>query len=66
MSHREMPDELLAGVSEEKRSFLKRLVAGTAFAVPVILSFSMDGLKLKAAYGASPGKPPVSPKGVGE
>jgi len=60
MSHREMPDELLAEVSEEKRNFLKRLIAGTAFAVPVILSFSMDSLKLKAAYGASPSGP-VSP-----
>jgi len=61
VEERELPEDLLAKVSAEKRGFLKKLVIGTSFAVPLILSFSMDGLKLKAAYGACPSRPPVSP-----
>ena len=43
-------DELLARVDPEKRSFLKALVVGTAFVVPTVASFSMDGLSLHAAH----------------
>jgi hypothetical protein len=43
-------DELLARIDPAKRSFLKALVVGTAFAVPTVASFSMDGLSLHAAH----------------
>jgi hypothetical protein len=52
MGNREVPDEVLAKVSEEKRGFLKKIITGTAFAIPVIMSFSMDDLRLKVAYGS--------------
>jgi hypothetical protein len=38
---------LLEAVDERRRDFIKKVVVGTAFAVPVINSFSMDGLKLR-------------------
>jgi hypothetical protein len=38
---------VLEGVDESRRGFVKKVLIGTAFAVPVINSFSMDGLKLR-------------------
>ena len=42
-------------VDETKRDALRSLVAGTAFAVPMIASFSMSGLKVNEAnaYGGN-------------
>lgn len=37
-------EKTLEKVDPEKRSFLKTLIATTAFAVPTFVSFSMDGL----------------------
>jgi hypothetical protein len=36
--------ELLANVDEAKRSFLRKLVIGTAYAAPAVASFSLAGL----------------------
>jgi len=52
---KEFPDELLTKVDGNKRTFLKKVVIGAAFALPLMLSFSMDGVRLKAAYGQSGG-----------
>jgi len=66
---------ILKAVDEPRRDFIKRVVIGTAFAVPVINSFSMDGLKLRMvgnqaradeekafdSPGPGPGGPPISP-----
>jgi hypothetical protein len=41
-------DSLLKKVDIERRVVLKRLILGTVFAVPVITSFPMDGLKMYA------------------
>lgn len=38
---------ILKAVDEPRRDFIKKVVIGTAFAVPVINSFSMDGLKVR-------------------
>jgi len=46
MKNRRDNDNLLQKVDREKRDFLKKVVVGTAFAVPVINSFSMEGLKI--------------------
>jgi hypothetical protein len=43
-------DELLERIDPEKRAFLKALVVSTAFAVPTVASFSMEGLSLHAAH----------------
>ena len=46
MEKRFKDEEMLEGVDEKRRDFIKKVVIGTAFAVPVINSFSMDGLKI--------------------
>jgi hypothetical protein len=51
----EIKKDLLEKVDVKKRDFLKKLVISSVFAVPVIASFSMDGIRLKAAYGQSGG-----------
>lgn len=35
----------LEGVEPDRRAFLKKLAVGTAFATPVVASFSMTGIK---------------------
>ena len=40
-------EDILKEVDEQRRDFIKKVVVGTAFAVPVIHSFSMDGLKVR-------------------
>lgn len=37
---------LLDQIDENKRDFMKRVIVGSAFAVPLINSFSMDGLRI--------------------
>ena len=44
-------DEALDDVGADRRSFLKRVVVGSAFAVPVVASFSMSGVQ--AVYAQS-------------
>ena len=51
MEQRFRNEAILETVNEERRGFIKKVVLGTAFAVPVIHSFSMDGLKIKMAIG---------------
>lgn len=37
-------DEVLAGVDPDRRKFLRSLIVGSAYSVPVVSSFSMSGL----------------------
>ena len=37
-------DSIIGSASHDRRTFLRRLVIGTAFAVPIVSSFSMTGL----------------------
>jgi hypothetical protein len=37
-------EHYLDGLSEDRRAFVKRILKTTAFAVPVVASFSLDGL----------------------
>ena len=46
MEKRFEDEGFLENVDEKRRDFIKKVVVGTAFAVPVINSFSMDGLKI--------------------
>ena len=52
--------KLLEKIDESRRSALKKLILGSAFAVPVIASFSMGGLGVVEAHVAAPNqtKPP--------
>ena len=38
------PEEILGSADGSRRNFLKKVLAGTTFAVPVVASFSMEGL----------------------
>jgi hypothetical protein len=47
-----LSDEILDRVGDDRRSFLKKMVVGTAFAVPVVSSFSLHGMQ--SAFGQTP------------
>ena len=56
--------KLLESVDESKRSSLKKLILGSAFAVPIIASFSLSGLgtaEAGAHTGNQTGKPGCKP-----
>ena len=42
--------EVLSRLNPERREFLKKLIAATAFAVPTVASFSMDGMSAYEAH----------------
>ena len=42
-------EQVLDRIDPKKRAFLKTLIIGTAFVVPTVTSFSMDGLSLYEA-----------------
>ena len=44
MAGPDKPDDIFERVGANRRDFLKRVLGGAAFAVPVIASFSIDGL----------------------
>jgi hypothetical protein len=46
-------DKALEHVGDERRTFLKKLVVGTAFAVPVVSSFTMSGVQAVYAQTAA-------------
>jgi len=52
--------KLLEKIDESRRSALKKLILGSAFAVPVIASFGMGGLGVLEAHAGAPNqtKPP--------
>jgi hypothetical protein len=49
MAREPLPEDVLIHVDDSRRDFLKRVVGGTAFAVPLMASFSMDGLAVDRA-----------------
>jgi len=50
-------DEILDHVGDDRRAFLKKLAIGTAFAVPVVSSFSLAGMQASFAQTASSSQP---------
>jgi len=42
-------DSIIDNTNHDRRTFLRRLVIGTAFAVPIVSSFSMTGLAAAVA-----------------
>lgn len=48
-------DQILEGADADRRSFLKRVAFGAAFAAPVVTTFSMTGFGAGApsAFGAN-------------
>jgi hypothetical protein len=55
-----MPDsdinsKFIERIDVSKRSSIRKMVIGTAFAVPTVVSFSMSGLAVNEAHAASYG-----------
>ncbi len=44
MADQDLDPRVLGAIDEGKRSSLRKMIMGSAFAVPVVASFSMDGL----------------------
>ena len=50
----DQPDpKLLESVDEGRRASLKKILLGSAFAIPVIASFTMSGLGVNEAYAGT-------------
>jgi hypothetical protein len=50
----DQPDpKLLETVDEGRRASLKKILLGSAFAIPVIASFTMSGLGVNEAYAGT-------------
>jgi len=51
------PDEniesAMQGFDEQRRESLKRLIRGSAFVAPVVVSFAMQGVSIRPAHAAS-------------
>lgn len=52
-------EDVLKSISDSRRRFLRTVIAGAAFASPVVMSFSMDGLSAEAGDVPSPSPTPV-------
>jgi hypothetical protein len=48
-------DEILSGLGHDRRAFVKRAVAVTAFATPMIVSYDLDALSPSVAHAAAVG-----------
>jgi len=53
-------EEVLKNIDQSRRRFLRTVIAGAAFAPPVVMSFSMNGLSVDPADADCPG-PSLSP-----
>jgi len=54
-------DEIFDRVGDDRRSFLKKMVIGSAFAVPVVSTFSLTGMQASFAQSATSSKPATAP-----
>lgn len=50
MPEDKLENDVLNRVAMDRRDFVKKVVIGTAFAVPVVASFGMDSLTMTTAY----------------
>jgi len=55
-------NKVLDKVNPDRRGFVKKIIVGTAFAAPIVSSFSMDGLSIKVGRSAFAGNTSVSDK----
>jgi hypothetical protein len=53
MSDTEVNAKFIDRIDESKRSWMRKMVLGTAFAVPTVVSFSMNGLAVDEAHAGS-------------
>ena len=53
MADRSDLDGTLEGVDSSRRTFIKRVAIGAAFATPIVSSFSMSGMSVNTAAAQS-------------
>lgn len=51
-------EKVLNGVQADRRGFVKRILAGAAFAAPVLATFSIDALTARSAQAQGGNTPP--------
>lgn len=54
-------DEIVERVDDDRRRFVRRLVTGAAFAVPIVTSFDMTSLSMNPAFGQASSGNQTSP-----
>jgi len=68
MSSRDVPETVLNGLDETRRSFITKLIVSAPFAAPVVASFSMTALSVndaRAQVSNVTSVPTTSPVGLG-
>ena len=46
-------ERALETIDEEKRASMRKILTSAAFAIPVVVSFSIDGMTVGAAHAAA-------------
>jgi hypothetical protein len=54
MTNTSKHEQGLSGLDEKKRATLKKLGLGAAFVVPVVASFSLEGLTISKVHAQAP------------
>ncbi|MBV8576522.1 MAG: hypothetical protein JOZ58_16010 [Acetobacteraceae bacterium] len=55
MSDSDINPKFIERIDASKRSSIRKMVLGTAFVVPAVVSFSMSGLTVSEAFAANSG-----------
>ena len=55
MSDSDINPKFIERIDTSKRSSIRKMVLGTAFVVPAVVSFSMSGLTVSEAFAANSG-----------
>ena len=53
MSNSDINPKFIERIDQSKRSSIRKMVLGTAFVVPTVISFSMSGLAVHEAHAVS-------------
>jgi hypothetical protein len=62
MEEREVNEKVLSRVDANRRAFVKRILAGAAFAVPVLATFTIDALAPTSAQAQCLNCTPATPE----
>jgi hypothetical protein len=55
MADSDVNSKFIGRIDESKRSSIRKMVVGTAFMVPTVVSFSLNGLAVDGAHAQSYG-----------
>ena len=66
MSEDQLENEVLSQVAMDRRTFVRRIVLGTAFALPVIASFPLGALGAGTGDALTPNQPYEPSRNLGD